>query len=55
MIKRIIGVLATIAIIVIVVFTALNYGGYKSMLPEDLFGGSGVENTMVEDTANAES
>lgn len=54
MIKRIIGVLATIAIIVIVVFTALNCGGYKSMLPEDLFGGS-VENTMVEDAANAES
>ena len=47
--------MATIAIIAIVVFTALNCGGYKSMLPEDLFGGSGVENTMVEDAANAES
>ena len=37
MIKRIIGILATLAILALVVFTALGSGSYKSMLPEDLF------------------
>ena len=52
MIKRIIGILATLAVIVIVVFTALNCGSYKSMLPEDLFGSSGVVNSVLEANPN---
>ena len=39
MTKRIIGIIATVAILAIVVFVALGFGSYKSMLPEDfLFG-----------------
>jgi hypothetical protein len=35
MVKRIIGYVAVVAVIAIVIFTAMNAGGYKSMLPED--------------------
>lgn len=55
MVKRIIGILATIAVIAIVVFTALNYGGYESMLPDNLFSGDGLENPVAENTADVES
>ena len=37
MIKKIIGILATIAILALIVMTAIGAGSYKSMLPEDLF------------------
>lgn len=37
MIKKIIGILATIAILALIVITAIGAGSYKSMLPEDLF------------------
>lgn len=37
MIKKFIGVFATLAVLALVVFTALDFGTYKSMLPEDLF------------------
>ena len=37
MIKKFIGVLATLAVLALVVFTAIDFGTYKSMLPEDLF------------------
>ena len=37
MIKRIIGGLFAIAVIVVIAFTAIGAGTYKSMLPEDLF------------------
>jgi cell division septation protein DedD len=35
MVKRIIGYVAVVAVIAIVIFTAMNASGYKSMLPED--------------------
>jgi hypothetical protein len=47
MIKRIIGILATLAILALVVFTALGSGSYKSMLPEDLFLRSTVESADI--------
>lgn len=37
MIKRIIGVVATLAILVLVVFTALDCGKYETMLPKEWF------------------
>ncbi|MBP3290497.1 MAG: hypothetical protein J6L75_05955 [Alistipes sp.] len=57
MIKRIIGVLATLAIIALVVFTALGSGTYKSMLPEEWFARAAAESAEVvadEDDASAE-
>ena len=54
MIKRIIGILATIAILAIVVFTALGFGSYESMLPEDLFQSSGVESAVEVESASGE-
>lgn len=47
MIKRIIGILATLAILALVVFTALGSGSYKSMLPEDLFLRPTVESAEI--------
>ena len=37
MIKKIIGILAVVAILALIVYTALGVGTYKSMLPEDMF------------------
>ena len=37
MIKTYIGYIFAIAVIVVIVFTVLGAGSYKSMLPEDLF------------------
>ena len=37
MIKRIIGGLFAVAVIVVIAFAAIGAGTYKSMLPEDLF------------------
>lgn len=37
MIKRIIGGLFAVAVIVVIAFAAIGAGSYKSMLPEDLF------------------
>ena len=37
MIKRIIGGLFAVAVIVVIAYTAIGAGSYKSMLPEDLF------------------
>lgn len=60
MAKRIIGVVAALAIIVIVIFTALGCGGYKSMLPDDLFSvkasveSAEVQQQTVQHTPEAE-
>lgn len=43
MIKKIIGVLAALVILVLIVFTAIGVGTYKSMLPEGLFSTVSVE------------
>lgn len=40
MVKKIIGIIAALAIVALVVMTALGAGSYRSMLPEDLFSGS---------------
>ena len=39
--------MATLAILALVVFTALGSGSYKSMLPEDLFLRSTVESADI--------
>lgn len=47
MIKKIIGILATIAILALILMTAIGAGSYKSMLPEDLFSRS-VEDVVEQ-------
>jgi hypothetical protein len=37
MIKKIIGIVALLAILALIVYTAIGAGTYKSMLPEDMF------------------
>lgn len=54
MIKRIIGILATIAILAIVVFTVLGFGSYQSMLPEDLLQSSEVGSAVEVESASGE-
>ena len=53
MIKKIIGILATIAILALIVMTAIGAGSYKSMLPEDLFYRS-VEDVVEQAEPSAE-
>ena len=36
MIQRIVGIIASLAIVAVIVFTILGSGSYKSMLPEEL-------------------
>ena len=48
MIKKIIGVLATLATLAVILFAALNFGNYTSLLPEDLFSGQ-TATEMVEE------
>lgn len=43
MIKKIIGILAALAIVALVVFTAIGAGTYRSMLPDDLFTADAAE------------
>ncbi len=50
MIKKIIGVLATLATLAVILFAALNFGNYTSLLPEDLFSGQ-TATEMVEEVA----
>ena len=52
MIKKIIGVLATLATLAVILFAALNFGNYTSLLPEDLFSGQ-TATEMVEEVAPA--
>ena len=53
MIKKIIGILATIAILALIVMTAIGVGSYKSMLPEDLFSRS-VEDAVEQAEPSAD-
>ncbi len=41
MIKKVFGKIAALGIVAVVVFTAMGYGTYRSMLPEDLFSAGG--------------
>ena len=54
MIKKIIGILATIAILALIVMTAIGAGSYKSMLPEDLFSRT-VEDVVEQAEPSAEA
>ena len=48
MVKRIIGYVAVVAVIAIVIFTAMNAGGYKSMLPEDFLSGPAPAEPVIQ-------
>jgi hypothetical protein len=50
MIKKIIGIVALLAILALIVYTAIGVGTYKSMLPEDLFTKTEVVASEVIDT-----
>ena len=41
MIKKVFGKIAALGVVAVVVFTAMGYGTYRSMLPEDLFSAGG--------------
>lgn len=47
MVKKVIGYVAVVAVIAIVVFTAMNAGGYKSMLPEGWLPSSAEEEIEI--------
>ena len=53
MIKKIIGIVAVLAILALIVYTAIGAGTYKSMLPEDLFTKTEVVASEVIDTMEA--
>ena len=50
MIKKIIGIVAVLAILALIVYTAIGAGTYKSMLPEDLFTKTDIVASEVIDT-----
>ena len=50
MIKKIIGIVALLAILALIVYTAIGAGTYKSMLPEDLFTKTDIVASEVIDT-----
>ena len=52
MIKKIIGLLVTLATLAVILFAALNFGNYTSLLPEDLFSGKS-STEVVEEVAPA--
>lgn len=59
MVKKILGVVATLAILVLIVFTVLGAGSYKSLLPERWFSfgdeqGSEVVEQDIEPAAAVE-
>ena len=41
MIKKVFGKIAALGVVAVGVFTAMGYGTYRSMLPEDLFSAGG--------------
>ncbi len=52
MVKKILGVIATLAILALIVFTALGFGSYKSMLPESWFDfGAEQGSVVIEESA----
>lgn len=57
MIKKIIGIILSLAVVAVMVFALLGAGTYRSILPDDLFSAdSTVENTVestVEDTTES--
>ena len=55
MIKKIIGVLATLATLAVILFAALNFGNYTSLLPEDLFSGQAITEAVEEVVTDADT
>lgn len=59
MIKRIIGNLYAVVVVVVIVFTAIGAGSYESMLSEDLFSSKSepqvVEQPIAPNTATVDS
>ncbi|MBQ3198379.1 MAG: hypothetical protein IJB63_09725 [Alistipes sp.] len=55
MIKKIIGVLATLATLAVILFAALNFGNYTSLLPEDLFSSQAVTEAVEEVVPDADT
>ena len=53
MIKKIIGIVALLAILALIVYTAIGAGTYKSMLPEDMFTKKGVVATEFVEATEA--
>lgn len=49
MIKKIIGFIATLAILAVVAFTVLGYGSYESMLPAKWF--ESIQTDLKEESA----
>jgi hypothetical protein len=52
MIKKIIGALFTLATIAVIVFVAINFGNYQSLLPADLFSAKSVEVVSAAETVD---
>ena len=53
MIKKIIGIVALLAILALIVYTAIGAGTYKSMLPEDMFTKKDVVATEIVEATEA--
>lgn len=53
MIKKIIGIVALLAILALIVYTAIGAGTYKSMLPEDLLTKTEVVATEIVEATEA--
>ena len=52
MIKKIIGALFTLATIAVIIFVAINFGNYKSLLPSDLFSPKSIDAVTVSESAD---
>ena len=53
MIKKIIGVVCTLAILAIILFTILGAGSYRTMLPDSVYEAIGLT-SVAENEANAQ-
>ncbi len=53
MINRIIGIVASLAIVALIVFVVLGRGSYKSMLPDNIFSGRAIAGQPQEQSREA--
>lgn len=54
MIKKIIGIILSLAVVAVMVFALLGAGTYRSMLPDDLFSAESAEAVVESATESAE-
>ena len=54
MIKKIIGIILSLAVVAVLVFALLGAGTYRSMLPDDLFSAESAEPVVESAAENAE-